>query len=112
MGPQEAAAKARTEAERMMEELIKRGRLTLEEALSLRQDIAATVQRLVAEAQQGLEERMRALLDHSEREDGVNPALQSLKDKLLAFEAYLEEDVRPARPGRKAAKAPARRGKR
>jgi polyhydroxyalkanoate synthesis repressor PhaR len=112
MGPQEAAAKARTEAERMMEELIKRGRLTLEEALSLRQDIAATVQRLVAEAQQGLEERMRALLDHSEREDGVNPALQSLKDKLLAFEAYLEEDVRPARPGRKAALKPARRGKR
>ena len=109
MGPQEAAAKARTEAERMMEELIKRGRLTLEEALSLRQDIAATVQRLVAEAQQGLEERMRALLDHSEREDGVNPALQSLKDKLLAFEAYLEEEEDVRQPTRKAAKALARR---
>lgn len=112
MGPQEAAARARTEAERMVEELIKRGRLTLEEALGLRQDIAETVHRLVSEAQQGLEERMRALLDHSEREDGVNPALQSLKDKLLAFEAYLEEDARPAHRGRKAAPAPARRAKR
>ena len=111
MGPQEAAARARSEAERIVEGLIKRGRLTLEEALGLRQDIAATVQRLVSEAQQGLEERMRSLLEVSEREDGVNPALQSLKNKLLAFEAYLEDEV-PVRRGRKAAPAPARRGKR
>lgn len=120
MGPQEAAARARGEAERIVEGLISRGRLGLEDALSLRQDITSTVQRLVAEAQQGLEERMRALLDLSEREDGVNPALQSLKDKLLAFEAYLE-DEKPARRGRGArglgakprsvGRPPARRGR-
>ena len=109
MGPQEAAARARSEAERIVEGLIARGRLTLEEALGLRQDIASTVQRLVTEAQQGLEERIRGLLDHSEREGGVNPSLQSFKERLLAFEAYLDDA--PRRQGRRAP-APARRGRR
>lgn len=109
MGPQEAAAKARTEAERMVEGLIARGRLTLEEALSLRQDIASTVQRLVVEAQHGLEERIRNLVDTTDRE-GVHPALSSLKEKLLAFETYLDES--PGRSGRRAAPSPARRGRR
>lgn len=109
MGPQEAAARARTEAERMVEGLIARGRLTLEEALGLRQDIASTVQRLVVEAQHGLEERIRNLLDVSEHE-GVHPALSSLKEKLLAFETYLDES--PGRSGRRAAPTPARRGTR
>jgi polyhydroxyalkanoate synthesis repressor PhaR len=110
MGPQEAAARARAEAERIVEGLIARGRLTLEEALGLRQDIASTVQRLVTEAQHGLEEKIRGLLDHSEREGGVNPSLQSFKERLLAFEAYLDEDA-PRRRGRRAP-APARRGRR
>jgi polyhydroxyalkanoate synthesis repressor PhaR len=110
MGPQEAAARARSEAERIVEGLIARGRLTLEEALGLRQEIASTVQRLVTEAQQGLEERIRGLLDHSEREGGVNPTLQSFKERLLAFEAYLDDT--PPRRGRRGAPAPARRGRR
>jgi polyhydroxyalkanoate synthesis repressor PhaR len=108
-GPQEAAARARAEAERMVEGLITRGRLTLEEALGLRQDIAATVQRLVTEAQHGLEERIRGLLDVSDKE-GVHPALSSLKEKLLAFETFLDEP--PGRKGRRAAPSPARRGRR
>lgn len=110
MGPQEAAARARSEAERIVEGLIARGRLSLEEALGLRQDIASTVQRLVTEAQHGLEERIRGLLDVTEREGGVHPALSSLKERLLAFEAYLDES--PGRSGRRAAPAPARRGRR
>jgi polyhydroxyalkanoate synthesis regulator phasin len=110
MGPQEAAARARTEAERIVEGLIARGRLTLEEALGLRQEIASTVQRLVTEAQHGLEDRIRQLLDVTEREGGVQPALSSLKERLLAFEAYLDDP--PGRGGRRAAPAPARRGRR
>lgn len=108
MGPQEAAARARTEAERMVEGLIARGRLTLEEALGLRQEIAATVQRLVTEAQHGLEERIRGLFELTDRE-GVHPALTSLKEKLLAFETYLGDT--PGRRSRRSAPAPARRGK-
>lgn len=110
MGPQEAAARARSEAERIVEGLIARGRLTLEEALGLRQEIASTVQRLVTEAQHGLEDRIRQLLEATEREGGVQPALSSLKERLLAFEAYLDDT--PGRGGRRAAPAPARRGRR
>jgi polyhydroxyalkanoate synthesis repressor PhaR len=110
MGPQEAAARARSEAERIVEGFIARGRLTLEEALGLRQEIASTVQRLVTEAQHGLEERIRTLLDATEREGGVHPALTSLKERLLSFEAYLDEPK--GRVGRRAAPAPARRGRR
>lgn len=110
MGPQEAAARARSEAERIVEGLIARGRLSLEEALGLRQDIASTVQRLVTEAQQGLEERIRGLLEATEREGGVHPALTSLKERLLAFEAYLDDSPGPR--GRRKAPAPARRGRR
>lgn len=110
MGPQEVAAKARSEAEHIVEGLIARGRLSLEEALGLRQEIASSVQRLVTEVQHGLEERIRSLVDATEREGGVHPALSSLKDKLLAFESYLDEP--PGRSGRRAAPAPARRGRR
>ena len=110
MGPQEVAAKARSEAEHIVEGLIARGRLSLEEALGLRQEIASSVQRLVTEVQHGLEERIRSLVDATEREGGVHPALSSLKDKLLAFESYLDES--PGRSGRRAAPAPARRGRR
>jgi polyhydroxyalkanoate synthesis repressor PhaR len=110
MGPQEAAARARSEAERIVEGLIARGRLTLEEALGLRQEIASTVHRLVSEAQQGLEERIRGLLEATEREGGVHPALSSLKERLMAFEAYLDDSPGPR--GRRKAPAPARRGRR
>ena len=93
--PQEVVSRARSEAERIAEGLIGRGRLTLEEALALRQEIAGTVQRLVAEAQHGLEDRLRGLLDHSEKEGGVHPALMSLRERLLSFETYLAEPKRP-----------------
>jgi polyhydroxyalkanoate synthesis repressor PhaR len=114
--PQEAAARARREAERIAEGLISRGRLTLEEALALRQEITGTVQRLVAEAQHGLEDRLRTLLDRSEKEGGIHPALMSLRERLLSFETYLAEPKRPpaapARSRRAAAPSPRKKAKR
>jgi len=100
--PQEFAGRARREAERIAEGLISRGRLTLEEALNLRQEITGTVQRLVTEAQQGLEGRLRGLLDSTEKEGGVHPALKSLKDRLLSFETYLGEPKPAPANGRRA----------
>lgn len=89
-GPQELAARARDEAERIVARLIARGRLTLEDAVALRQEIAQSVQRLAAEAQHGLEVRLHQLLDRAEG-DGIGPSLQALKERLLAFETYLAE---------------------
>ena len=94
----QAAARARVEAERIVGRLLGRGRLTLEEGLALRQEIAATVQRLVADAQQGLESRLHGLLDKSEQE-GVNPSLRALRERLMTFEGVLAEPAgRRARP--------------
>jgi polyhydroxyalkanoate synthesis regulator phasin len=88
--PQELATQARHEAERIVAGLIARGRLTLEEAVSLRQEIAQSVQRLAAGAQHALETRLHQLLDPAEGED-IGPTLQSLRERLLAFETYLAE---------------------
>ena len=94
---QHAAARARTEAERIVAGLLGRGRLTLDEGLALRQEIAGTVQRMVAEAQHGLESRMRGLLERSEREGGVNPSLRALRERLMTFEGTLDAPAGGAR---------------
>jgi polyhydroxyalkanoate synthesis repressor PhaR len=98
--PQQAAARARDEAERIVSDLIRRGRLTLEEALALRQDIASSVHRIVSDAQHGIESRMRGLLDRTEREGGISPSLQTLRERLLSLETYLDSPSakRPAKP--------------
>ena len=101
--PQQAAARARAEAERIVSDLIRRGRLTLEEALALRQDLAASVQSIVSDAQHGIESRMRGLLDRSEREGGISPSLQTLRERLLSLETYLDSP--------KAAKGARRQGR-
>jgi polyhydroxyalkanoate synthesis repressor PhaR len=85
----EAAARARAEAERIVAGLLARGRLTLDEGLALRQEIAHTVQRMVTDAQHGVESRLRGLLDRSEREGGVNPSLRTLRERLMTFEDAL-----------------------
>jgi polyhydroxyalkanoate synthesis repressor PhaR len=87
-GPHDVAQRARQEAERIAGGLMSRGRLTLDEALSLRQEIAGSVHRLVAEAQTGLEGRVRGLLE--QHDGGVNPSLKVLKGRLSSFEALLE----------------------
>lgn len=100
LGPQEAAARAREEAERIVGGLITRGRLTLEEALALRQEIAQSVHRLVAEAQAGIEGRIRGLMVRAEHGGDVNPSLNTLKDRLSTLETYLAESEGKPRPVR------------
>ena len=98
-GPQEAAARARDEAERIVSELIRKGRLTLEDAVALRQEIAQSVHRLVAEAQRGLEDRLHGLLTRTEGE-GIGSSLETLRERLMAFETYLSGPA--PRPRRRA----------
>jgi polyhydroxyalkanoate synthesis repressor PhaR len=98
---QPIAARAREEAERIVAGLLSRGRLTLEEAFSLRQEIAHSVLRTVAQAQSGLEHALHGMLERTEKEGGVSPSLQSLKEKLMTLETYLERPGGKPRPARK-----------
>jgi polyhydroxyalkanoate synthesis repressor PhaR len=93
----EAASRARAEAERIAAGLIAKGRLTLDEALAVRQEIAGSVQRLVADAQHGIESRFRGLFEGT---GGPGQKLRTLEEKLDAFEQALSP---PARPRRKRA---------
>jgi polyhydroxyalkanoate synthesis repressor PhaR len=86
--PEEATTRAREEAEKIVGGLLTRGRLTLEEALTLRQEIAQAVQRIVAEAQAGIESRIRSLLERA-APGKANPSLLALKGRLEAFETTL-----------------------
>ena len=88
LDPEEASTRARREAERIVAGLVARGRLTLDEALALRQEIADSAQRLLAEAQAGVQARLRRLLE-GDKEQGVTTALHTLKERLSAFEAVL-----------------------
>jgi len=107
LDPHEASTRARHEAERIVSGLVTRGRLTLDEALALRQDIAGSAQRLVAEAQAGVQARLRRVLE-TDKEQGVAPALQALKERLSTFEDLLAPPRAPARrrplPARKSRK--------
>jgi polyhydroxyalkanoate synthesis repressor PhaR len=95
---QEAAARARAEAERIAAGLIAKGRLTLDEALAVRQEITGSVQRLVADAQHGLESRFRGLFEGT---GGPGQKLRTLEEKLDAFGQVLSPAA--ARPRRKRA---------
>ena len=86
--PQDAAGRARQETERIVSRVLGRGRLSLDDAVALRQDLGQMVQRLVGEAHAGLESRLRALL---ERGEGVaGRSLDALRGGIEAFEAYIE----------------------
>jgi len=89
--PQDAAGRARREAERIVSRVLARGGLGLDEAVALRQDLGQMVHRLVAEAQGGVESRLRALLERGE--DVAGRSLEALRGGLQAFEAYID---RPA----------------
>jgi polyhydroxyalkanoate synthesis repressor PhaR len=91
--PHEAALRAREEAERIVSAMIGRGRLTLDEAVGLRHDLGQMVQRLVGEAQSGVESRLRALVERGE--DVAGRSLSALRGRLSAFETYLESPARP-----------------
>jgi len=105
--PAPAAAQVRQEAERIVAGLLSRGRLTLDEGLALRQEIAGAVQRLVAEAQRGLEAGVQRLLDGTGGE--VHPSLDGLRERLLSLETHLADPSAPRR--RRAGRASRRRTK-
>jgi polyhydroxyalkanoate synthesis repressor PhaR len=97
--PAQAATQARREAERIVAGLLARGRLTLDEGLALRQEIAGAVQRLVADAQHGLESRVHRLLDGA---GDVRPSLAALRDRLFSLETPRGDRApRARRPSRK-----------
>ena len=99
--PPDAAGRARQEAERSVARVLGRGGLSLDVAVALRQDLGQMVHRLVAEAQGGVEARLRGLL---ERGEGVaGRSLEALRGGLHAFEAYIEK---PAPAGRATSPAP------
>jgi polyhydroxyalkanoate synthesis repressor PhaR len=102
--PQDTAGRAREEAERIVSRVLGRGRLSLDEAVAVRQDVGQMVHRMVAEAQSGVESRLRTLLGRGEGVAGRS--LEALKGGLQAFEAYLEKPARAPRGG------PAGRGNR
>jgi polyhydroxyalkanoate synthesis repressor PhaR len=83
------ARRARDEAERIVSGLVQRGRLTLEEALALRQEIADSIHRFAGEAQRGIEQRLRGLLDSTD-DAAVRPALRRLQERLLEAESWIE----------------------
>jgi polyhydroxyalkanoate synthesis repressor PhaR len=93
-GPQEAAARARREAERIAGKLLAKGRMTLEEGLALRQELAGTVHEIVAEAQAGLEARLRGLF--SPAADGPHASLLGLKERIDALSASVGSPPRGA----------------
>jgi len=96
LDPHEASARARHEAERIVSGLLARGKLTLDEALALRQEIAGAAQRLAADVQAGLQARLRRMLDRHP-DDGVTPALAALKERLARFDDLLAPPRAPAR---------------
>jgi polyhydroxyalkanoate synthesis repressor PhaR len=75
--PAHAAVKAGQEAERIARQVM--GRLTIEEALALRQEIAEALERGMREAQRGLQSRLGALLRRLETEATGHPALAVLR---------------------------------
>ena len=119
--PQDAAGRARKEAERIVARVLGRGGLSLDDAVALRQDLGQMVHRLVGEAQSGVESRLRALMVRGE--DVAGRSLDALRGGLQAFEAYIDRpapapspSARPARPSRRGspkgrAKAPAGRAR-
>lgn len=99
--PSQAAAQARREAERIVAGLLGRGRLTLEEGMALRQEITASVQRIVADAQHGLEARLHRLLEGSRGDGGLRPSLAILRERLLSLETHLTDPAPRSRTPKK-----------
>ena len=107
--PHDAAGRAREEAEKIVSRLLGRGRLSLDDAVALRRDLGQMVHRLVAEAQAGVETRLRSLVVKGEGVAGRS--LEVLKGRLEAIESYLEPEAGPvARPRRKAGRTTGRKG--
>ncbi len=97
--PQDAAGRARQEAERIVSRLLGRGRLSLDEAVALRHELGQVVHRLVSEAQAGVEGRLRARVEKGE--DVAGRSLEALRGRFEAFGSYLAPAATvPPRKGR------------
>lgn len=81
--PEEAAGRARQETERLVSGLLGTGRLSLDDAVALRRDLAELVHRLVSDAQTGVESRLRGLL--SRGEEAAERSLGALRGRLEAY---------------------------
>jgi polyhydroxyalkanoate synthesis repressor PhaR len=81
--PEEAAGRARQETERLVSGLLGTGRLSLDDAVTLRRDLAELVHRLVSDAQTGVETRLRGLL--SLGEEAAERSLGALRGRLEAY---------------------------
>jgi polyhydroxyalkanoate synthesis repressor PhaR len=103
--PREVAGRAGDEAERIAGRFLARARPTLEDAVALREEVGQLVHRLVAEAQSGLETRLRGLLQIGEGAAGRS--LEALWHGLNVF----EERTKP-RPPRTRRQRTAARGTR
>ncbi len=99
--PQQAAQRVRHEAERIATGLLARGRLSIDEALGLRQEIAHAMQSALLDTQHAVEGRVRGLFAHADRGHAVKPALQALGKKLET----LESDLTRPRSTRRARRA-------
>ena len=97
--PEEAAGRARSEAERLVSGLLGRGRLSLDDAVTLRRELGQLVHRLVSDAQAGVESRLRALF--SRGEEAAGRSIGALRGRI---EAYMEPTARPAPVARVAAR--------
>jgi polyhydroxyalkanoate synthesis repressor PhaR len=87
--PEDSATRARYEAERLVARLLGAGRLSLDDAVALRHGLSEIVQRLVREAQTGVESRLRSLLSRGEA--AAERSLGALRGRL---EAYMETPSR------------------
>ena len=113
----DVAAVAETLAQAVEEAVRALEQMRLHEGEHLRQDLdarrstlAALIERIAsaaADGQAGVQARLRRLLDSSD-DQGVNPALQALKERLSTFEDLLAPPRAPARrrplPARKSRK--------
>jgi polyhydroxyalkanoate synthesis repressor PhaR len=104
--PREAAGRAGHEAEKIAGRFLASGRPSLEDAVALREEIGQLVQRLVDEAQSGLEARLRGLLALGEGAAGRS--LGALRSHLPRFDAAAPSP--PSRPGRSPRRRPRPRG--
>jgi polyhydroxyalkanoate synthesis repressor PhaR len=104
-GPEEAAGRARSEAERLVAGLLGRGRLSLDDAVALRHEVGQLVQRLVSDAQAGVESRLRELL--SRGEEAAERSIGALRGRIRT---YMEPKApsEPARGRRRAARGGSR----
>jgi polyhydroxyalkanoate synthesis repressor PhaR len=104
-GPEEAAGRARSEAERLVAGLLGRGRLSLDDAVALRHELGQLVHRLVSDAQSGVESRLRGLL--SRGEEAAGRSIGALRGRI---QTYMEPKPTP-RPARRSAARTRRRHK-